>query len=696
MADEKITIDIELEVAKQVDARFKKLEKKAKKSGTKAGRGFEKGFKKSVLGSISSVKTQLLGLGAVFGSIFAIKGAVQAAAGFEKIKTQLETLTGSAAAASVVFEELKEFSSETPFQLQDIARASAKLISFGISAGEVRDQMREIGEVAAGSGSDLGDLSLIFGQVQAASKLTGERLLQLQERAIPIGPAIAKSMGVAESAVKDLVSEGKVTAAEFNKAFTAMTTDGGIFAGSLKKQSQTLDGVFSTLTDNFTILQASVGKTFSASTVKLGKEFTKVFKELTKTVENNSPLISSYIDSLSKIFILKPAKGLNDFLKRKNAEAIRTLNGEIETLSQKLIKLRGSLSPANSSFEQFKKEASTVKALQTTLDGLIERRKELLGLNNAETKSIKAKLKAQAKARQDALKEAERTKAQQDSLKALGQIGLGREQIIRANAEKELEIIRASEATKAIELQEAFERSSQVVANREAQLTAIKEQEMAKRTAARKAALESELASEQTLSDKLGNVSKRFAQVGKDFRITSNDIAKSLIGGFGNAAGSAFSAFGAALVKGENALKAFGKAFAAAIGQQMVTLGTRFILEGIAVSFSPFLGGPAVGGPLIAAGAALATVGGTLGALLGGGGDAGGGGGVGASTGGGIGNDGGFGDSTAQAEELEEPDTRVAITIQGDVFDSDETGLRISQILEQASLNQNVTVVGAA
>ena len=74
---------------------------------------------------------------------------------------------------------------------------------------------------------------MIYGQVAAAGKLTGERLLQFQERAIPLGPAIAKTMGVAESSVKKMVSDGKVQFADFERAFNSMSETGGLFRALL-------------------------------------------------------------------------------------------------------------------------------------------------------------------------------------------------------------------------------------------------------------------------------------------------------------------------------------------------------------------------------------------------------------------------------------------------------------------------------
>jgi hypothetical protein len=115
-----------------------------------------------------------------------------------------------------------------------------------------------------------------------------------------------------------------------------------------------------------------------------------------------------------------------------------------------------------------------------------------------------------------------------------------------------------------------------------------------------------------------GNFVGKIDEANKKIRDFSVQAGKSLQQGFAQSAGNAFSAFGAALVKGENALEAFGKMLLKSIGEQAVTLGTKFILEGTAYLFSPGL--QALAPQLIASGAALAAFGGALGAVSGGGG----------------------------------------------------------------------------
>jgi hypothetical protein len=180
------------------------------------------------------------------------------------------------------------------------------------------------------------------------------------------------------------------------------------------------------------------------------------------------------------------------------------------------------------------------------------------------------------------------------------------------------------------------------------------------------------------LDDLNRNASKNFANIGKQ-----------AVTGLGNAAGQAFAAFGKAMVEGKNGIEAFLNSLLASFGQMAVQMGTQFILQGLAYQ----LAGMPNGGPLMAAGAALATFGGVLGALGGGGGSSASGGGGAAPSSEPI--------ATTPtetpidlAESVQRPEatTTVAINIQGDVLDSDESGLRIVNILESAFDKQGVVI----
>lgn len=243
----------------------------------------------------------------------------------ETLKTQFEVLTGSVGQANKAVKDLQQFAASTPFQFKDLAKAEQRLLSFGFTLEETQDRMKDIGDVSAASGANISELALIFGQVRAAGKLTGERLLQFQERAIPIGPALAKSLGVAESSIKDLVSNGKVDFATFEKAFQSLNDKGEFAFEGMIKRSRTLDGRISTLKDNFELLQANVGgklaPAFKALLTTVTLFIQKIqnstaFNSFLNTIANNIPdAISLAINSFSFLIntVFNVIKGFNLF-----------------------------------------------------------------------------------------------------------------------------------------------------------------------------------------------------------------------------------------------------------------------------------------------------------------------------------------------------------------------------------------------
>jgi hypothetical protein len=188
-------------------------------------------------------------------------------------------------------------------------------------------------------------------------------------------------------------------------------------------------------------------------------------------------------------------------------------------------------------------------------------------------------------------------------------------------------------------------------------------------------------------NDKLGNLdtgafNAKVEEIKKSFKQLGVEGRNAL----GQGIGAGFAQFGQALVKGENAVEAFAKAFIGAIGQQAIASGTRFILEGLAYLVVP--GFQATGGAMIAAGSALAAFGGILSAV---------GSPASPTAGGATGTSGQLqqqpslvADEDALLNQAEQQ--RVTVNIQGDVLDSRESGLRIVELIQDAFDTQGAQV----
>jgi hypothetical protein len=196
----------------------------------------------------------------------------------------------------------------------------------------------------------------------------------------------------------------------------------------------------------------------------------------------------------------------------------------------------------------------------------------------------------------------------------------------------------------------------------------------------RKKEIEDNLVSNQLLADNTIDTFKRIGvaiqEQAERMRITLGQIANAALNGFGNAISGAFAQFGSALAKGENGLKAFANSFIQSIGQIAIQTGSLFILQGIGMLVNPLNFDKAGALALIKQGAALSVFGGFLSAM--------GGGGI--SIGAGVGSPGLMGPQlpTSPPDQMEEtrPVNQISINVQGDVLDSDDTGLRIVELIK--------------
>lgn len=366
---EQVVIQLTLEQKKALDG-LTRFNKKVKDT--------EKGIKKTS-SALDSFVGNLAAIG-VSKAVGVLKdvvvGSFAAAASVETLSTQFEVLLGSTEAAEKQLKTLTDFAASTPFQLQDLAKVNAQLISFGITADDSIPILRQLGDAAAASGSNIADLGLIFGQVRAAGKLTGERLLQFQERAIPIGPAIAKTLGIAETSVKDFVSKGKVDFETFAKAFKSLSDEGGQFAGGIEKQSKTLNGVISTLKDNFFLLQVEIGNAFKPVSVEIAQNMTKTLQDLAKS----GPAIANTVNKLVELGTFFATGGLGesiaDFFQANEAEEaqqkIGGLTNRLKDLEAEYIKIQNNDQGILESLFGNRTTSDVVKDITTIKDKITE------------------------------------------------------------------------------------------------------------------------------------------------------------------------------------------------------------------------------------------------------------------------------------------------------------------------------------
>lgn len=213
-------------------------------------------------GAIGGIRSAMGGIGGLLGTLgagAAIGGMVKMAADAETLGTQLKVLTGDAATAQQVMGDIRKFAESTPFQTEEISSAARSLLAFGGNAKTVVDELRMLGDIAAGTGTPLGELSELYGKAKVQGRLFAEDINQLTGRGIPVIGALAKQFGVAEGDVRKLVESGAVGFPEMQRALAGMVEPGGKFAGLTQELSTTTAGRFSTLVDQFKAIGMELG-----------------------------------------------------------------------------------------------------------------------------------------------------------------------------------------------------------------------------------------------------------------------------------------------------------------------------------------------------------------------------------------------------------------------------------------------------
>lgn len=264
-----------------------KLKTRAEKGGEEAGRAYATSFSNFVSVTLGNVAARAI-TASLAGIQNQVRQVVGAATDLELFETQFKTILGSSKAAEDQLRSLQEFAATTPFQLPGLTESTRQLLSFGVAQEEIIPTLRQLGDLAAGTGSAIQDLTIPFGRLVSTQKLTLVELDKFADRGINLYGKLAEQTGISLKNIRDEISKGRVPFEEFTQALQDLTSEGGTFFGATEAQSKTLGGLFSTLSDNIFNLQATIGQVFGPFLKAAVNQGILFFQSLTKSVTDNA------------------------------------------------------------------------------------------------------------------------------------------------------------------------------------------------------------------------------------------------------------------------------------------------------------------------------------------------------------------------------------------------------------------------
>ena len=188
-------------------------------------------------------------IGAVKGLISLGSNIINVTSQFEQTQKSLETVLQSAEKGQKLFEDLRKFSFETTFGVDELASASSQLLNVGVSTRMLQKDLKMLGDLAQGDKAKFQELTSIFSKIQSTGKATSMQLNQIALRGIPIQKTL-KEMGVT----------GVASAEDLTKAFAKLTEEGGQFHDAMNNIIDTIEGKKGFISDTMKEILVNFGE----------------------------------------------------------------------------------------------------------------------------------------------------------------------------------------------------------------------------------------------------------------------------------------------------------------------------------------------------------------------------------------------------------------------------------------------------
>lgn len=274
--------------------------------------GVFQGIGQAIMGAISKVIE--------FGKQAVVTG-IQYNAMMEQSEMAWTTILGSADKAVETMKTLQQLGANTPFEFEELDSTAKLLNMAGFEGEELFKVLVNVGDAVSaigGNGEVLEGIGTAIFQMATKGKVSAEEMNQLAERGIPAWGILADKMGVSTGELMDMVSTGKMMADDVIPLLVEGL--GEKFGGSMEKQSQTFNGLMSTMRDNFKMMMA------------------EATKGLTELIKSYLPSVINLLQDITKWF---QNGGMDDFI------------GKLQAIGDKLWEIFGpAITPMIDSFKK--------------------------------------------------------------------------------------------------------------------------------------------------------------------------------------------------------------------------------------------------------------------------------------------------------------------------------------------------------
>jgi len=251
---------------------------------------------------INSIKGMLIGGLSAFLGFEVFKniglGIISVTAKFEQFRISLQTLLKSKVGGDKFFDSLVKFASITPLEVRDIVPAARQLLAYGLAQDKMIDKLGRLSDLSMGDSEKFSQLVYAYGKTKTIGIASMRELRMFSTAGVPIFDAIAKYKKISKQTLLDLIKARKISYADIDDALTRLTNKDSMFYHMTIKQSQTLQGLWSTSKDTLDMIGDKLGN--ANGHLSGMKGFLKYFNTHSDEITNKLLKISDALDRFFK------------------------------------------------------------------------------------------------------------------------------------------------------------------------------------------------------------------------------------------------------------------------------------------------------------------------------------------------------------------------------------------------------------
>lgn len=357
MADGKVVIEI-LGDSSKFASEVSKLTDTTSKAISSLGSGFSKA---------GTVLTAAITAPLAIAGVKAARWASQTAANAEQVDIAFNTMLGPERAKKMIA-DLVEFAKTTPFEMAGLNKATQQMLAYGFAADDVIPMLTDVGNATAALGAGQQGIDAItraLGQMHGKGTAASQEMMQLTEVGIPAWDYLAKALHTDVAGAMDMVTKKAVSADVAIAAIRAGMQ--GDFGGLIIKQSRTLTGVLSNLSDAAT---ATIMKMYQTDAYKkMTDALSKLADPIQKLVESLMPLFERGMEALAAM-----ATNAANAINQMSASDIQTIAKSIGMLAgtgPALLVIGKSMETAGKILGAFSKASGTVAEGLSVIKGIV-------------------------------------------------------------------------------------------------------------------------------------------------------------------------------------------------------------------------------------------------------------------------------------------------------------------------------------